>query len=108
MYVTAHNVTDQPVPIDGDGRQLDGHAWGPVLTTTDEVKAALDDGRLVKVSRPGKGADLNPDAAAAFDATDELEKARKKGPEELAAAVDDVGGATPTRSAARAAASEEG
>lgn len=106
-YITVFNTTDRPVPIDDEGRSLPGGEWGPVLTTADQVQAALDAGHLVKVDTPAKDANVNPAAAAAFAATAELEKARKKGPDELAD-VAAVQAATPTRAAARAATNEEG
>lgn len=106
-YTTAFNPGDTPVPIDDEGRTLAGGEWGPVLTTTDQVKSAFDAGRLRKVTAPPKGADVDPRAAAAFAATDELEKARKKGPDELADVAAETA-ATPTRAAAKAAATQEG
>lgn len=102
MYITAFNTTDRPVVIDGDGRTLPGQSWGPVLTTADPVKVALDSGALVKVTADVKADDLNPEAREALEATARLEKARKKGPDEAAKVADEVG-ASMTKSAARAA-----
>jgi hypothetical protein len=74
-YATAFNPSDTPVTVDGAGRQVGGREWAPVSTLEPLVDQALAAGRLVKVTRPKGKADLNPAAEAAFDATEELNKA---------------------------------
>lgn len=106
MYICVFNPTAQPVVLDDEGRSVAGGTWAPALSSTDQVRGALDGGLLVKVAAPAKGADVNPEAAEAFRLTTELEAARKKGPDQLADTADTVG-ATKTRAAARAANSEE-
>lgn len=107
MYVAAYNPTDGPVVIDADGRTLEGRGWGPVQTTEEAAKAALDDGRLVKIARPTGGGKLTAAAEAALDAVDELEGARKSGdPDTQLEAAEELD-ATPTTKARRRAARTE-
>lgn len=72
MHKTAFNTTDQPVTVDAEGRMIGGQEWGSINTTADEAKALLEQGIIVIVDKPGDDADVNPEAAAAFDATDRL------------------------------------
>lgn len=104
MYITVFNPTDQPVVVDDEGRTVAGHSWSPALSTADEVKTALDDGRLVKVSANPATKDLDEDAKQALEATAELESARKKSPQETAKVAEEVGATKTSR--ARAAAQE--
>lgn len=65
MFVTAYNPTDGPVLIDDAGRVLGGGEFGPVDTTEQPTKDALEDGRLVRPdSEPGRGASDEAIAAA--------------------------------------------
>lgn len=61
MYRLAYNPTDAPMLIDAAGRTLGGGEWGPVSSTADEVKAALEADTLVYV-------DLADDAEASVPA----------------------------------------
>lgn len=46
MYVTAYNSSKDPVVVDASGHTLGGEEWGTVDSTSDEVKAAADSGKL--------------------------------------------------------------
>ena len=108
-YVTAYNTTDRPVLIDDEGRTLGGGEWGPVLTTEEPARMALDAGTLVKVAEPKNLDDVTPEARSAFERTSELEEARKSGDTGAIAEAAEQAAATPTKGARRAAArSEEG
>lgn len=103
-YRTVYNTLDRPVGIDDDGRTIGGGEYGTVLTTGkagEQADAAIDRGDLVVVERPAGDGPVNPDALAAFDATDALNAADT--PEAIAEVADDVD-ATPTAAAKRAAA----
>lgn len=73
MYRPATNVTDSPVLIDDRGRQLGGREWGPVDTTADEVKAAVDLGALVIVDPANITKDTLAEARQARDDAAELQ-----------------------------------
>lgn len=65
MFRPAYNLTDRPVPIDPSGRQLGGLEWGPVDTTTDEVRTAVDSGHLVIHPGDGLGDDAGEEVKVA-------------------------------------------
>lgn len=65
-YMTVFNPGDTPVPV-GGGRTAGGGEWAVAYSTDDEVQAALEAGRLVKVDVPSNGDDVNPDAEGALD-----------------------------------------
>lgn len=80
MFRTAYNPTDAPVVIDDEGRTLEGLAWGPVRSTAEEVRGALERGTLVLLDTDTDTAgELDPQAREALDATAELEAARRAG-----------------------------
>jgi hypothetical protein len=103
-YKTAFNTLDVPVVVDDEGRSIPGRGWAPVLTSVDQVRAAVDQGFLVYVTADGDSADIDADAREALAATDALNAADT--PEEIADAAETTG-ATPTKAARRSRASEE-
>ena len=103
-YRAAFNPTDRPVVVDDEGRTLAGRAWGPVVEAAPEVRAARERGELTFVDRPKGDDDLDPAAAAVFDAVDELNAAPDA--EAIAEAADEHG-APPTKAARKAAATTE-
>lgn len=73
MYRPATNVTNGPVLIDDRGRQLGGREWGPVDTTAEEVRSAVERGELVLVDPLLITKDTIREAQAARDAAAELQ-----------------------------------
>lgn len=71
MHKTAYNPTDGPMVVDEEGRVIGGRDWGTVNTTDPVAKVLLDDDSILLVDRSD---DMNPDATAAFDRTDEVAK----------------------------------
>lgn len=97
MYHTVFNTTDSPV-YDEQGRALAGREWSPVDTADEQVRTALDDGRLVIVDVE-PAADSDPRFVAAHARTMELEALRAKPKAKLAAAATKAGlDATGTKS----------
>lgn len=76
MYRPAFNRTDGPVLIDADGRQLGGHEWGAVDTTSDEVKSAVQLGRLSVFTGDALADDASPEAKSALERAGVLEDRR--------------------------------
>lgn len=73
-HATVYNPTLLPVQVDDDGRVIGAGEWASVRRRTDVVRRAIDSGSLVVVDKPG--GDLDPEAAAAFAATDEANSAK--------------------------------
>lgn len=71
-------MTDSPVLIDDRGRQLAGREWGPVDTTADEVKEAVDRGDLVLANPEHITKDAIPEARQARDDAAELQERHEK------------------------------
>lgn len=72
MYVTVFNPSDSPVLLDEEGRSVGGGEWATAETTDDVTKAALADGRLVKVDAPESDPDrryFNAQALGTFEQT---------------------------------------
>lgn len=69
--VTAYNVSDSPVVIDGPGHILGGREYGTVNLNVTEVRGAVDRGVLVVQDDPGELDGLNEQAVAAHRATRE-------------------------------------
>lgn len=79
MYRTYFNTTDGPVIVGIDGRSIEGSTWGPADPDDERATTAIDAGLIVEIEQPGrdhgsKGAEINPDAAAAIQATKDLNK----------------------------------
>lgn len=91
MIKTGFNVTDSPIIVADNGRQIGGREWGPVDTTADVVKEQLEAGNIVLVERPTDG-EIDPRAQAAFDATDEMARLAGAPKAELAEQVEDGDG----------------
>lgn len=72
MFKTAYNPNETPVVVDDLGHVIPGLDWGTVETTANPAKDALDAGLLVLVERPGRNANVEPDAAEAFDRTENV------------------------------------
>lgn len=64
MIRFAYNPTTQPVDIDPEGHQLEGHGWRHVDDETEQVQAAYTRGALVDADKPPK--DGTPTAQAAW------------------------------------------
>ena len=54
MKVDVYNPSDRPVVVDPDGRVVGGREHASVDDRHDQVTAALDGGRLVRVEKPEK------------------------------------------------------
>lgn len=79
MHRTYFNTTDGPVIVGIDGRSIEGSTWGPADPDDERADVAIDAGLIVEIETPGrdhgsKGAEINPDAAAAIQATKDLNK----------------------------------
>lgn len=75
-YVPVFNPSDTPAAADDDGRVIGGGELGVALAGSEQVAAALDAGRLVKLAELGD--DPTPEARAVFDLADERTKRAKQ------------------------------
>jgi len=71
MYVTAYNTTPGPITVDGEGRVVHGGDYGTVDTTFEQVREALDAGRLVQTELP-EGSEASEAAKAAVARTETI------------------------------------
>lgn len=66
--VTVRNTGTTPVTLDS-GRVIGGGEWASIDDTDELGAAAIAGGRLTAVEAPADTGQLDPDAAAAFEAT---------------------------------------
>lgn len=78
MYRLGFNPTSGPVVIDAEGRTLGGGEWGPVDSTANAVRAAVDAGALVLQDAPAEDAQTAPAASTAAAAVVEAEDRRAR------------------------------
>lgn len=76
-YLTLRNASPVPQVLD-DGRTVGVGEFASALVKGERVQKLVDAGHLVVLEPPeSPKADLSPDAAAAFAATDELNNKQK-------------------------------
>lgn len=74
MQKVAYNSSDSPIVISDEGHVLGGREWGPVETTEESVKAAVDAKTLIFQKDAGDEPNSEAKAAQAeVDAPDEPE-----------------------------------
>lgn len=76
-YRAAYNVLDRPVPVDDEGRTLEGGGWGTIDATSEAGKAAIDQGNVVLVDLDTDAPGLNLDALRAVNEAGRLEERRQ-------------------------------
>lgn len=75
-YVPVFNPSDTPAAADDEGRIIGGGELGVALAGSEQVGAALEAGRLIKLTELGE--DPTDEAVAVFDRADELTKRAKE------------------------------